>query len=152
MIRYANFVLTHKNAKAPTKKYKGDAGWDLFVSRDTVVEPGETADIHTDIRVNLPPFTFARITGRSSTLRKHNLMVNEGIIDNEFTGELFVCVRNMSRTEAFEVKAGMRLAQIIFHKIEDIRWSEVGPNDFKSTPRGDSGFGSTGLFDLDRSQ
>ena len=70
-------------------------------------------------------------------------MVNEGIIDNGYTGELFVCVHNMS-DKPFEVKKGMRLAQVLFHNIEDVRWSQVP--EIKPMPgkRGDSGFGSTG--------
>lgn len=149
MIKYVNFILTHPDAKVPMKKYKGDAGWDLFVSRPCLIEPGQTMDIHTDIKTNMPPFVFARIIGRSSTLRKHNLIVNEGIIDNEYTGELFLCVRNMSSDRPFEVKTGMRLGQIIFHRIEDLRWAEVRPNDFRDTQRGSAGFGSTGDFDID---
>jgi dUTP pyrophosphatase len=87
---------------------------------------------------------YARITGRSSSLRKYKLLINEGIIDNGFTGELFVCVHNMG-DEPFKVEKGMRLAQVLFHTIEDVRWSEV--DEIKPTPgkRGDNGFGSTGV-------
>jgi dUTP pyrophosphatase len=86
---------------------------------------------------------FARITGRSSSLRKYNLLVNEGIIDNGYTGEMFVCVHNLGK-ETFHVEKGMRLAQVLFHVIEDVRWSQV--DEVKPVPgkRGDAGFGSTG--------
>lgn len=140
--RYVDFQLG-EGAVKPYKRYGGDAGWDLFVSQDAVIGPGETKDIHTDIRINMPPFLFARITGRSSSLRKHRLLINEGIIDNGYTGELFICVHNLG-TEAFYAKKGMRLAQILFHPIEDVRWCEV--DEIKSTSgRGDNGFGSTGV-------
>lgn len=144
-VKYVDFVLDKKsgNPKPPFKKYSGDAGWDLFVSRDAIIQPHETADIHTDIRIKLPPYTYGRITGRSSTLRKHDVLVNEAIIDNGFTGELFVCIRNLS-DKPFEVKTGMRLAQIMLHRIEDIRWSEVEEIKSKPTERGIRGFGSTG--------
>lgn len=141
-VRYVNFELG-EGAKAPHKKYIGDAGWDLYVSRDCVIPPGCTVDVHTDIRMDMPPYLYARITGRSSTLRKHKLLVNEAIIDNGYTGELFVCVHNMSDRD-FEVKKGMRLAQVLFHTIEDVRWCQVA--NISPTPgkRGDNGFGSTG--------
>ena len=100
-------------------------------------------DVHTDIKINMPPYLYARIVGRSSTLRKHMLMVNEGIIDNGYTGELFVCVHNMS-DKPFHVKQGMRLAQVLFHSIEDIRWAEVDEIVPAPGKRGDAGFGSTG--------
>lgn len=142
MVRYVDFELG-KDAKAPFKKHAGDAGWDLYVSRDCVIQPGETKDVHTDIKIDMPPFLYARIVGRSSTLRKHHLMVNEGIIDNGYTGELFVCVHNLG-SEPFKVDKGMRLAQVLFHNIEDVRWSEV--DEIKPAPgkRGNDGFGSTG--------
>lgn len=141
-VRYVNFELG-KGAKAPYKKHIGDAGWDLYVSRDCDIPPGETVDVHTDIKIDMPPYLYARITGRSSTLRKHNLLVNEGIIDNGYTGEMFVCVHNLG-DEPFHVTKGMRLAQVLFHVIEDVRWSQV--DEVKSAPgkRGDNGFGSTG--------
>lgn len=141
-IRYVDFELGH-GARAPYKKYTGDAGWDLFVSRDCIIPAGGTMDVHTDIKMNMPPYLYARIVGRSSTLRKHQLMVNEGIIDNGYTGELFICVHNMSN-KPFHVKQGMRLAQVLFHSIEDIRWAEVNEVAPSAGKRGDAGFGSTG--------
>lgn len=141
-VRYVDFELG-EGAKAPFKKHIGDAGWDLYVSRDCVIPPGKTVDVHTDIRIDMPPYLYARIVGRSSTLRKHHLMVNEGIIDNGYTGELFVCVHNLG-DKPFNVEKGMRLAQVLFHTIEDVRWSQV--EEVKPAPgkRGNNGFGSTG--------
>lgn len=142
-MRYVDFELG-EGAKAPFKKHTGDAGWDLFTSRDCIIGPGETVDVHTDIKVDLPPYVYMRIVGRSSTLRKHGLLVNEAIIDNGYTGELFVCVHNLTDSN-FHVKKGMRLAQILFGIIEDVRWSQV--DEIKPTPgkRGNNGFGSTGI-------
>ena len=141
-VRYVDFELG-KGAKAPFKKHHGDAGWDLYVSRDCEIPAGETVDVHTDIKIDMPPYLYARIVGRSSTLRKHQLMVNEGIIDNGYTGELFVCIHNLG-DKPFKVEKGMRLAQVLFHVIEDVRWSEV--DEIRPTPgkRGNDGFGSTG--------
>lgn len=142
-VKYVSFVLG-EGAKRPYKKHTGDAGWDLYVSRPCDIEPGETVDVHTDISIDMPPFTYARIVGRSSTIRKHSLMVNEGIIDNGYTGELFICVHNLGK-ETFHVKPGMRLAQVIFGVIEDIRWSEVDAIEVVPGKRGTNGFGSTGV-------
>jgi dUTP pyrophosphatase len=141
-VRYVSFALG-EGAKAPYKKHTGDAGWDLYTSEDCVIEAGQTVDVHTNIQIDMPPFLFARIVGRSSTLRKHKLMVNEGIIDNGYTGELFVCVHNLG-SEPFHVKKGMRLAQVLFHTIEDVRWGEVSEIKEADGKRGSAGFGSTG--------
>lgn len=141
--RYVDFELG-EGAKAPFRGHLGDAGWDLYVSQDCDIAPGETVDVHTNVRIDMPPYLFARIVGRSSSLRKHHLLVNEGIIDNGYTGELFVCVHNLG-AETFHVKQGMRLAQVIFHMIEDVRWCPV--DQIKTAPgkRGEDGFGSTGI-------
>lgn len=142
-VQHVMYTL-EEGAKRPFKKYSGDAGWDLFVSEGCDINPGETKDVHTGIQIDMPPFLYARITGRSSSLRKYGLLVNEGIIDNGYTGELFICVHNMGK-EPFHVKPGMRLAQVLFHVIEDIRWHQV--EEIKPTPgkRGNAGFGSTGV-------
>lgn len=141
-VRYVEFKLG-EGAKRPYKRYPGDAGWDLFTSQECVVGPGETVDVHTDIYVDMPLRVYGRITGRSSSLRKHHLLINEGIIDNGYTGELFICVHNLG-DKPFHVKPGMRLAQLLFHVIEDVRWSEV-PEISSTKDRGNSGFGSTGV-------
>jgi dUTP pyrophosphatase len=137
-------VMLGENGKMPFRKYAGDAGHDLYVSNEAVIPPHTTMDVHTNIRIKMPPFIFARIIGRSSTLRKHGLMVNEGIIDNGYTGELFISVHNMTN-QPFHVTPGMRLAQVIFHLIEDIRWSQVEDIPESHNERNDSGFGSTGV-------
>jgi dUTP pyrophosphatase len=142
-VKYVDFTL-EKGAKMPYKKYNGDAGWDLFVSEDRDIAPGETVDVHTGVRIKMPRALFARITGRSSSLRKHKLLVNEGIIDNGYTGEMFVCVHNLG-DETFHVKQGMRIAQILFHQIEDVRWAQVESISSTSDGRGMNGFGSTGV-------
>lgn len=142
-VKYVDFAL-EEGAKMPYKKYGGDAGWDLFVSEDCDIAPGETVDVHTGVRIKMPRALFARITGRSSSLRKHKLLVNEGIIDNGYTGEMFVCVHNLG-SETFRVKQGMRIAQVLFHQIEDVRWSQVELIGSTSDGRGANGFGSTGV-------
>lgn len=141
-VRYVDFELG-EGAKTPFKKHTGDAGWDLYVSESCIIPPGETVDVHTNIKIDMPPYLYARIVGRSSTLRKHHLMVNEGIIDNGYTGELFVCVHNLG-DKPFAVEKGMRLAQVLFHTIEDVRWSQVEKVVATPGKRGNDGFGSTG--------
>lgn len=141
-VKYVSFTL-EEGARRPFKKHSGDAGWDLFVSQPCVIGAGETVDVHTGIHIDMPSRMYARITGRSSTIRTHGLLVNEGIIDNGYTGELFVCVHNLGDTP-FVVEKGMRLAQVIFGVIEDVRWSEVDALSTSPEKRGDAGFGSTG--------
>ena len=137
------FLRLNPQAEKPYKRYHNDAGWDLFVCKDCDVPPGETVDVHTGIALDMPKDIYCRLTGRSSTLRVHNLLVNEGIIDSGFTGELCISVHNVSNT-SFHVKCGMRLGQILFHRVEDVRFEETDRIQLEMGSRNTQGYGSTG--------
>ncbi len=139
---YFQLLPGEGNPQVPTKAYLGDAGWDLYVSRDVVVPAYSFVDVHTDIAIAMPEGVWGRITGRSSTLRKYRLLVNEGIIDNGYRGELFIGVFNLTNHDRF-IPVGTRIAQILFHRlIEDLQWglTKVLP----PSQRQDKGFGSSG--------
>ena len=151
MAKTIQFVLMQGKGgwpQIPSKKYSGDAGWDLYVSRPVTIPAGETVDVHTDIRIRMAPGLFARIIGRSSTMRTHRLLVTEAIIDNGYTGEMFISIHNVG-PDPFEVQVGMRLAQVIFHTIEPVVWMEVDESEFQEGTRGSRGFGSTGLYAIE---
>lgn len=134
-------------AVAPTRAHPGDAGWDLYVHHpvwpDFVIDPGEFVDIPCGVRAKLPPGTWAMLTGRSSTLRKKGLMVNQGVIDNGYHGELYAGVWNLTQHPVV-VERGERLAQLILlpltHVLPQVVTDLGEPND----ARGTDGFGSTG--------
>lgn len=127
----------------PRRTYRGDAGYDLFVAKGAVVEPGEFVDVPCGVQIELPEGVWALITGRSSTLRKRRLLVAQGVIDNGYRGPLFAGVQNLSN-EAVAVKAGERLAQLIPFSVlaDELMWLRV--RELGDSPRGDNGFGSTG--------
>lgn len=125
----------------PQRSYPGDAGDDLYVSDNIVVSPATYANVPTDISIKLPEGYFARIVGRSSTMRRYGLVVIEGIIDCGFTGSLFVCVFN-PKPEPVVIMAGQRLAQLILHPIVETWYDPV--LELPKTERGSNGFGSSG--------
>ena len=129
------------DALIPSYGYPGDAGMDLAVVGHHVLNPGESRDLPTGIAVELPPGHWARITGRSSTLRKRGLFVNEGVIDEGYRGELLVYVTNRQSTTV-EIAPGDRLAQLIVAPVVQAPgWSVA---ELSESLRGTSGFGSTG--------
>jgi len=135
------FIKLSPNAQAPAPQYAGDAGCDLYVSETTTIEPNCFADIPCGIAMLLPRGMWARITGRSSTIRKKKLLVIEGIIDNGYTGPLFCAVWNMS-DQPVVVSAGDRVAQLIPHRLNPVDWEEA--SILPETERGSKGFGSSG--------
>lgn len=126
----------------PTRTYPDDAGFDLYVAQTTRVEAGMWADVPLGVSVNLPAGIWARITGRSSTLKKRALLVQEGIIDTGYRGPLYAGCQNVGRETAI-VEEGARIAQLILHENTTAGfravWGDMTPSD-----RGVSGFGSSG--------
>lgn len=130
-----------ESGQAPKPQYQGDAGCDLYTSQTLTIPPHSFIDIPCGIAMALPDGVWARITGRSSTIRKRKLLVIEGIIDNGYTGPLFCAVWNMS-DEPVTVEQGDRVAQLIPHRLVPVKWEET--EVLPDTERGARGFGSSG--------
>lgn len=129
-------------AIVPTRKYPSDAGYDLYTLEDTLLNPRSFTDIHTGICIKMPTDMYwARITGRSSTVRSWGIQIQEGVIDSGYSGEMFVGCWNLTDV-AKVVPAKTRLAQLIFHINVHVLWDE-SPRLLVSE-RGSNGFGSTG--------
>lgn len=127
----------------PTRKYDGDAGFDLYVAQSCQVHVGGFLDVPCGIAVELPVGMWAMVTGRSSTIRDRGLLVTQGIIDNGFRGELFAGVQNVSGKKAI-IEKGERIAQLIpFHQ-GSLGMQVAGVVALSSSDRGTNGFGSTG--------
>lgn len=135
------YTVIDKNAKEPCQAYHGDAGYDLSTSREVTIEPHSFMDVDIGIAICMPPNIWGRITGRSSTIRKYGLQVQEGVIDSQFRGQLFVGVWNHT-DKLVKVDSGTRLAQIIFHEVKSFSWNCV--KELPPSERGIKGFGSSG--------
>jgi len=130
-------------ATLPNQSYDGDAGFDLFSIDDHLVNPGERYLVHTGLSIELPVNTEAQIRPRSGLALKHGITVlnSPGTIDQEYRGELCVIIINLGKG-AFQVSAGMRIAQLIVKPIFDV--SFVEEEKLSTTTRMENGFGSTG--------
>lgn len=128
------------------RAYKGDAGMDLPVSEAVAIPPNSFADVPLAVRVAPPPGYWFRLVGRSSTLRKRGLLVNEGIIDQGWRGRLFAGVWNMTDEEV-RLEPGDRIVQAIFERVhvDEVEVVQVETTDeLPWGERGERGFGSTG--------
>ena len=72
---------------------------------------------------------------------KHQIAVNAGVIDSDYTGEIKVVLANMGKQD-HQVKNGDRIAQLITERIVKSNCYEV--RTLKKTNREQQGFGSTG--------
>ena len=131
-----------EGAVLPYRSHPDDAGLDLVITQDVTIHPGQFVDVPCGAKVQLPEWSWGLITGRSSTLRKRGLMVNQGVIDAGYRGPLFAGVWNLT-DEAVTVARGERLAQLV---ILDNGTQRVRPVQglINQGSRGTNGFGSTG--------
>lgn len=139
------FRPADKNKKyfEPIRHHEGDAGYDLTAIGMTSVHPKCFAQVPTNLIVQPPPGTWALITGRSSTFFKMNLIVNPGIIDNGWRGELLATVFNPT-DRIINVMLGQRVCQLILMRLIVPPAVHSEPEDMDAGDRGTNGFGSTG--------
>jgi len=128
--------------KAPSRSYDGDCGYDLYVSDPTTCNPLTNTNIPHNIKIQLPPDTWGWLTARSSTLRDKGLIVQGGVIDGSFRGEVLTQVFNPTADEIM-VEEGDRISQLIVMPL--ITPAVVAVDELDRTDRGGRGFGSSGL-------
>lgn len=136
-------VKVGEQGNLPTRQYDDDAGFDLYVSEDVTVHPGEFADIPCGVSAELPQGTWGLITGRSSALRARGLLIHSGVIDGGYRGPLFAGAWNMT-SQPVRVRQGERVAQLIVMYNTTRRVTPLRVDELSHSPRGERGFGSSG--------
>ena len=122
----------------------GSSGMDLYSANisNITLEPLDRISIPTGICMSIPLGYEAQIRPRSGLFIKNGINANFGTIDSDYRGEICVLIINLSKID-FIISRGMRVAQIIFNKIEKVGLKASVELD--NTIRGEKGFGSTGL-------
>lgn len=139
--------LLNEGASKPFYATDGSSGLDLCSSsfNDIVIKKLERCLVPTGVSIDMPLGIEAQIRSRSGLALKSGVIVlnSPGTIDSDYRGEIGVILMNLSN-EDFIVKHGMKIAQIVFQRIEkvDLELS----NELSVTSRGNGGFGSTGVF------
>jgi dUTP pyrophosphatase len=130
----------------PAYAHPGDAGADLVARVDVTIEPGERVLVPTGIAIALPPGHAGFVHPRSGLAARHGIsIVNApGTIDEGYRGEVLVNLVNLDRTEAYRVRRGDRIAQLVVQPV--VRPTFVPVDSLDDTVRGDTGHGSTGGF------
>ena len=102
-------------AVLPTQGSAQAAGWDLYALEETVVPKGSTVLISTGWAAAIPEGWEGQIRCRSSLGKKGMIMPNGlGTIDSDYRGELKVLATWIGEGDSFTVKAGERIAQLLF--------------------------------------
>jgi dUTP pyrophosphatase len=136
--------LLDADGMLPRYQHEGDAGLDLSSRVDVTLRPGERATVPTGIAVAIPRGYAGFVLPRSGLAARHGIaLVNSpGLIDSGYRGEVAVVIINSDKHEAFHIKRGDRIAQLVIQQVVEATTIEV--EDLDETSRGSGGFGSTG--------
>ena len=164
------FKKLKSGAILPKKATPGSAAYDLYVPEDFTVKRGRQI-IPLGFAMEMPLNIEALIDARSGFsskgmegFRVEYIMYNRGYdlektpkiceypqrfdcdviqgkIDCDYRDGVGVIINNRSPYD-FVIKAGTRIAQMTFHKVESAEWEEV---DELSPSDREGGFGSTGV-------
>jgi dUTP pyrophosphatase len=119
-----------------------DAGFDLRANEEKTINPGERVIIQTGIRIKIPESYVGIIKDRSGLAIKNGLHCMAGVIDSGYRGIIGVVIINLSK-EPFIVEKGMRIAQMLVHRVESVEFEKGQISE--DSERGAGGFGSSGL-------
>lgn len=132
------------DARLPTKAYEGDAGYDLYCTKDIILKPGQIEKVSTGIAMKIPDGYSGFIWDRSGHGSK-GIKVFGGVVDSSYRGEIFVCLGLMNTFERswITLPAGSKIAQICIFKTPHFEICEV--DYLNETERSNKGFGSSGI-------
>ena len=122
--------------------HEGDAGIDLFIIEEQIIEPGVTARIHLGIACenldNKPYLLMPRSSISKTPLRQCNSI---GLIDAGYRGEIMAACDNIKDYD-FSISKGDRLFQLVSADLSEIEFKIT--DNLSDSSRGKGGFGSTG--------
>ena len=131
----------------PFPKYAttGSSGLDLMAHIENAVslQSLERKLIPTGLFLEIPQDLEAQVRPRSGLAINHGItcLNSPGTIDSDYRGEIKVILVNLS-DNPFTINNGDRIAQIVFSKVEKIKWQEESL--LSTSSRGEGGFGHTG--------
>lgn len=136
-------VRVREGVELPGYAHYGDAGLDLAAGEPRTIGPGERVAVPTGLAMQVPEGWVGLVHPRSGlALAKGLTVVNApGTVDSGYRGEVQVLLVNLG-TEAVEVAAGDRIAQLVLQQVGRAKVIEV--DELTPSTRGAGGFGSTG--------
>jgi len=142
-IRGFQRIIGFLDIPLPTRATRHSAGYDLRVTDDITLAPGETKAYTTGLCAYMQPDEVLEIHIRSSIGIYSNVVLSNGtsIIDSDYIqsdngGHIMIALTNTGN-EVFHAPKGDRVAQGIFHKY-------LVTDDDNVTTERNGGWGSTG--------
>ena len=130
------------NATVPIRATEGSVGYDVFAYNEKLIPKHSVRRVCIGIKIEMQPDIFAEFKSRSSYVLK-NLVVEGGVIDSDYRGLLYVCLRNHNDEDVL-IKKDQKIAQLIFYRCVFPDFVKLEKEDLNETVRNEGGFGSTG--------
>ncbi len=140
---------TRPNAKLPVRAHRTDAGMDFFFcpieGAATRIAPGQSVLLETGVKIEVPSDCMLQIMNKSGVASKLHLVTGACVVDEGYTGEIFVNLHNIGTDVEF-IEPGQKVAQGVFVRIEKPQLWEIKEDNIygSSTSRGEGALGSTG--------
>lgn len=141
-----------RNWYMPKRGTPQSAGLDMYSDSESpiIIKGHETITVNTNLRVYIPDGCYGRVAPRSS-LAKMGALVNAGVIDSDYRGEIKIVIHNLWPAPMY-LYGDQPVAQLIIEKLRNFPQGHMVIHDPKmidSTVRGEGGFGSTNALTLD---
>lgn len=129
------------DAKIPTYAHPGDAGFDLFVPNDIVINPGERLSIPLGLALEIPDGFTGLLLDKSGLSHKHGLKSFGGVIDAGYRGEFHVGLVNLG-DKPYSFAKGDKIIQMLIMPVAHAEIIES--TELSESSRGEGAFGSSG--------
>lgn len=134
-------IKLDKGAYPLERAHPTDAGLDIRSPEDCIIRPKLAKTIHTGVHIQLPPNTCGLLVSKSG-LNVFNSVTSTGLIDEGYTGEIVVKLYNHGTGHKI-IQKGDKISQLVilpclYESVEIV-------DEIDGGPRGDAGFGSTGV-------
>jgi dUTP pyrophosphatase len=131
----------------PSYARPGDAGADLYARIDVRLPAnGGRALVPTGVVVAIPEGHAGFVQPRSGLALHHGVtcLNTPGLIDSGYRGELAVLLVNTDPREAYTVRRGDRIAQLVVQPVVRAQFDPVTEDGLPAAVRGAGGFGHSG--------
>ena len=135
-----HYKSTRKGAQL-FQKFDTDAGFDFVQPNNFSLPPRSSAFLNTRICIQIPEFHVGILHLRSSSFR--SLKIQNGIIDHNYTGNIYVHLTNKAKTPLTLYKNN-RYFQIVILPIPNLKLRKVPELPHKKEGRNSDKFGSSG--------
>jgi dUTP pyrophosphatase len=159
-------IVKVRDVKTPTRGTDGSAGIDLYIpnmfpikvegsgyvpmGESMILDPGKSVLIASGIKANVPIGHALIVMNKSGIAVKHGLLVGACVIDEDYTGEIHIDLKNVTN-KPVKLNTGDKITQLVCVPVNYVNISVVDSEEdcfgdkLETTERGAGGFGSTGV-------